>query len=165
MDKPKKEYRVNPTYDYHEVIDYIEEKYNINTRDYANRHKHFLNWLKLMNEEPPNYPICPGSKYQVNINGEMVDITKEDYDARYKVIHEQYARFNEWCKSNPEPLYLDFWHWLIENDFEDIHNGSHTTLNIRYWLDKLDEDDWQREILQLICSEFKEDDMEFWVEW
>jgi len=164
MDKPIKIVR-DPIYDYHEVIEYIEKKYNIKTRDYANRSNHFPNWLKLVNEPQPNYPICPSNTYKANINGEMVEITKENYDARYAIIHDQYKRYIIWCKNNPEPPYLDFWHWLIEQDFEDIHNGSSSTLNIKYWLDELCEDDWQREILQLIYNEFQEAEMEFWIEW
>jgi len=95
----------------------------------------------------------------------MIEITKEDYDARFKEIHEQGKRYGEWLKDNPEPPYLDFWHWLLDEEFENVHNGSHVNLSVKYWLDKLDEDDWQREILQLIYDEFKEDDIEFWVEW
>lgn len=55
MNKPEKKYPVKPMYDYHEVIDYIEEKYNINTRDYGkkftkdgnmdNEYLDFWHWL------------------------------------------------------------------------------------------------------------------------
>ena len=54
---------------------------------------------------------------------------------------------------------------MLDDEFEIVRNGSHVNLSVKYWLDKLDEDDWQREILQLIYDEFKEDDIEFWVEW
>lgn len=37
MNKPEKKYPLEPMYNYHEVIKYIEEKYSINTRDYANK--------------------------------------------------------------------------------------------------------------------------------
>lgn len=34
MNKPVKRHRHTPSYDYHEVIDWVESKYNIDTRDY-----------------------------------------------------------------------------------------------------------------------------------
>lgn len=164
MNKPTKIIR-NPIYNYSEIIDYIEEKYHIETRDYAGRHRYFRKWLELMNETPPNYPNKLHSTCKVKKNNQMVEITQEEYNVRYKEIHEQYARFTEWCKNNSEPPYLDFWHWLINNDFLDVENGSYATLNVKYWLDNLDESDWQREIIQLIYNEFRENEMEFLIEW
>lgn len=155
----------NPLYDYNEVVEFIEDKYNIKTRDYSASSNHFPNWLKLMNEKAPVYPISPNYVYQVMIDGEMVKITKEEYDARFDEIHKQFARYMEWCKANPEPPYHDFWHWLTDNDFQDINNGCKATLCVKYWLENLEEDDWKRKILQLIYDEFHEDEMEFWIEW
>jgi len=60
---------------------------------------------------------------------------------------------------------LDFWHWLLDKCFDNVNNGSEHSIDIRYWLDHLEEDDWQREILQLIYNEFQENDMDFWIEW
>ena len=152
-------------YDYNEVIEYIEKKHGINTRDYANSHNHFPTWLKLMNEETPIYPISPNNIYKVKINDDLVKISKEEYDKRFKIIDDQYKRYNKWRETNPKPPYWDFWCWLVNNDFLGISNGCNATLNVKYWLDELDEDDWQREILQLIHDEYKKDEMDFWIEW
>lgn len=37
-------------------------------------------------------------------DGERIKATKEQYDADFKLIHEQYLRYKEWCKENPDPL-------------------------------------------------------------
>jgi len=75
-------------------------------------------------------------------------------EKKYKIKTRRYKNDN-----------LDFWHWLLDKCFDNVNNGSEHSIDIRYWLDHLDEDAWQREILQLIYDEFGEDDMEFWIEW
>lgn len=161
--KPNQRKIVEESWDYHEVIDYIEKKYNIDVRDYAKSHEHFPNWLKLVGENPPNYPICPNNIYQVNVNGVMTKITKEEYDIRFKEIHDQYKRFKNWCDKNPEPPYLDFWHWYIEN--HEIHNGCYSNFNLKYYLNNSSTPEWIREITQLIYNEFQKEKMKFWIEW
>ena len=42
-DKPVRKQPLEAMYNYREVIDYIEKKYNIKTRDYANRHSYCYN--------------------------------------------------------------------------------------------------------------------------
>ena len=45
MNKPVKKYCHQPAYDYNEVIDYIEDKYNIKTRDHYRTSRDF--WHKV----------------------------------------------------------------------------------------------------------------------
>lgn len=159
MQKPKKS--IKEVYDFNEVMDYLEHKYNFDHRDYKNSHEHFGTWLNLKQEKKPTHPI--------SLNGKMYllekEITKEEWDKIYKEIHEQYARYKNWCVENPEPPYLDFWHWLTDHDFSNVRNGCIEVLYIKYWLNKLSDSDWQKEILQYIYNEFQEDEMEFWIEW
>lgn len=157
-----------PVYDYHSVIEYIEKKYHIDTRDYASKFGkdgHFEKWLKIVGEEKPNYPNSPNGKYQVRKGNKMVEITKEEYDSRFVVIHEQYKRYQEWVKDNPEPPYLDFWHWLLDYDFCDVHNGSTEVLHVKELLSDDSNPEWVRQILAYIYCEYNEDTMMMIVEW
>jgi len=165
MIKPKA-FIKDPVYDYHEVIEYIEDKYNIKTRGYGRDNvSHFDKWRELFGEDSPNCPHFDGDIPVVNINGEIVKITKEEYDKRFAVIHEQFKRYQKWELENPEIPYLDYWHWLLENDFSEISNGCERTLSV---IDIISEDyapKWVKDITQLIYDEFKEDYMNMSIEW
>jgi len=72
MIKPKA-FIKDPVYDYHEVIEYIEDKYNIKTRGYGRDNvSHFDKWRELFGEDSPNCPHFDGDIPVVNINGEIV---------------------------------------------------------------------------------------------
>ena len=136
MKKPILEYNVEKSYDYHDVIKYIEGKYNIDTRDYKNSHSHFGIWLKEVKE--------------------------------FKRIHAEYSEYKEWCKTNPCPEYLDFWHWI--SDVCEIHNGGHFNVNFQSYLDEKEDykaKEWIKEIIRLIIKEFPidEGDYTFYIDW
>lgn len=61
--------------------------------------------------------------------------------------------------------YLDFWHWLIDGPFAELHNRSAKYLDLKFELEDEETPTWVKEILQKIFDEFQEDEMEFWVEW
>lgn len=169
--KPKPKTRT-PILDYHEVIDFIETKYEIQTRDYLNKfgeEDHFDMYQRIMNDPMPFgnniYPDESGkhlgfkNEWTIYRNGKRIEATKEEYEADFKLIHEQYERYNKWCDENPEnkpPEYLDYWHWMIEHQWTELHNGSE-----QYWfLSEILEDEetpaWVKEITQLVYNEFKE---------
>jgi hypothetical protein len=114
MNKPTK--RTREYWDYYEIILYIEEKYEINTRNYAGK------------------------------------FATADFQ---------------------DKPYLDFWHWILENDGSEVHNGSFFSLQIQQNRCDWDEESypsWVREILALIDKEFGGDVdengyLEMWVEW
>ncbi len=70
--------------------------------------------------------------------------------------------------------YLDTWHWFLDNDFGELHNGSYQYLDINLT-------DWRgnpkpehvQQVLKLISDEFGEYAtgseaerlIEFWIEW
>jgi hypothetical protein len=165
VDKPSLQVS-EPYYDYHAVIDYIEDKYKIKTRDYHNSHNHFDTWLKIVGEEKPVYPTTPHMVRQVLIDGVQTEISEEEYTRRFKIIHDQYARYKAWEELNPCPPYLDFWHWLVEGPASEVHNGSYFYMNPRKLI-KEGHQDWICEILELINKEFAQDydNINFWVEW
>lgn len=88
-------------------------------------------------------------------------------EAKYGINTRDYAgRFSKLAKEYDEDKsYLDFWHWLLDNDFMELHNGSIQTL---FPDTHPNAPEWVQEILGLIVLEFLEDgedSIEFWVEW
>ena len=66
-----------------------------------------------------------------------------------------------------DPEHLDFWHWLLDNDASEIHNGDFFCLDLDYRLKHKNTPVWVKEILQFIKDEFAPDDdcLEMKVEW
>lgn len=162
----------NHLLDYGQVIKFIEEKYDIKTRDYEGlfshdkKEGHFEKYQRITGDKYPFdnelYPDSNGlsmgfsSKYTVIRNGKRVSATKEEYDADVKLIHDHYKRYGEWTKTNPEPRYLDYWHWVMDRCFAGVHNGSSGYWNIKEIIDDESTPDWVRHITQLVYDEFKE---------
>jgi len=73
-------------------------------------------------------------------------------------------------EANGERPYLDFWHWLLEHDFAEMHNGSFQYL----WSSSLEDPEtpeWVRTILKDIFETVKghpacdKDGINFYVSW
>lgn len=127
---------------YGEIIEFVERKYKIDTRDYAKKFETHIKLTEQYNQTVPE---------QLRIRGN----TQFTSDA--------YNQFERWLEKNNLPSlqnedipYLDYWHWLIDHDFEGIHNGER-----RYWeLQRIIGDNetptWVKEITQKIHDEFRE---------
>ncbi len=124
LEKPTKTSH-EPTWEYDQVINYLEEKYNFNTRGYT-----------------------PTTGFTEEI--------KEEY-------YKKYPGRRGW--GGEEKIYLDFWHWLLENSFSELNNGSYNYLPVKEYLEDKETPSWVKEILQKMFDEFQEDEMEFWVAW
>ena len=72
------------------------------------------------------------------------------------MIHDHYKRYQEWTKQNPEPPYLDYWHWLLDRCFSNIHNGSEAYWNVKEILEDEQTPDWVKDITQKVYDEFKD---------
>jgi hypothetical protein len=174
MEKPKLKQR-SSILDYHEVIHFIEKKYNIDTRDYASlfghggkKEGHFEVYQRVTGDKMPcGYPDVSGKYipdwqepgyegWTIIRNGEKIKATKEEYDADFKLIHDHYKRYQEWVKTNPEPPYLDYWHWLLDRCFCEIHNGSTAYWNVMDIIKDKKTPDWVKEITQKVADEFGE---------
>jgi len=111
MKKPKKYNPVEGVINYHDMMRYIDKKYDIDNRDYNRR-----------------------------------------------------------FRGNKGAKYLDFWHWLLDHCFYEVHNPCSATLNV---IEMLEEDEtpvWVREILTLIKIEFGDQFNEYgelnvWISW
>jgi hypothetical protein len=75
--------------------------------DWIEGEKHFEYYQRITGDKMPfgngNYPDAPGGKFRSYVDGKKVEVSKEQYDADFKLIHEQYARYQEWTKENPDP--------------------------------------------------------------
>ncbi len=101
--------------------------------------KHFDYYQRIMNDLMPfgngRYPQSPNNKLQIWRDGKYVDATKEQYDADFKLIHEHYARYQEWSKLNPDveddygkPEYLDRYKELLSYSGMWVHGELYDRL-------------------------------------
>lgn len=151
-------------YHYNDIIDYIERKYNIDTRDYYNRYKNFPIVTK---------DVC--ERLGVNSEDLEEDLSKaEKDDLEVKRKLDARRKVNE-CRAqimDAKYPYCDFWHQYCD---KISGNGSWLYLTFDCLFDNEEDSGeevpkWQKEILQLIYNEFKEEleDNEYlkvWVEW
>lgn len=141
--------------DYDDMVDHVEAKYNIDTRDYAG---HFAagrqeleawrTWLK-----------------------DTHNTTEQELMERLGRSHELYATtyaVPEHVKV-PRPEYQDFWHWMLDDVFYgDPQRGVPQSLN---WQDILTEaeessaSEWVQEILRLFVAEFGDKEYTVVIDW
>lgn len=140
-------------YDWVNMIKTIESKHSIDITDFKDSFNHFTKWLKFTGEAPPNYPSCPNNELYVYEDGTKIELTREEYDSRYKVIHEQYQRYEKWTKENPRPPYSQFYSWYAEKYLEEIKEHIPFSLNIQ---DDGNNPDWINELLKIMRDEFEE---------
>ena len=137
-------------WDYHQVIHYIEQKYKINVRDYANSDCHFNTWCDI--HGLPQWDEKGRDRGSSQIFFTQYNHAPDGHAAR--------------------PPYQDFWH--IYAEYID-GNGSYLYLSFEplYPTGDPDDDeypdypDWAKEILTLIRDEFSPEgkDMKCWVAW
>ncbi len=160
---------------YHEMISFVEQKYNIQVGDYRglfgtkDKESHFAKYQRITRDLQPNdgfYPDYSGKgttddeRRTIVRDGKRIKAIQEEYDADFKLIHEQYQRYKDWSKDNPEPEYLDYWHWLIDNHFIGVHNGCNMCWGIKEIIDDEYDDEipaWVKEITQKVYDEFKDE--------
>ena len=156
--------------DYNKIIETIESKHDIEVRDYAGlfsskAHKegHFNLYERITGDFMPFggcYPDVSGSNdggYTVIHNGERREATKKEYDEDFKKIHDQYERYQLWSADNPQPPYLDYWHWLLENSIHEVANGCNRAWEVKKIVEDKTNPAWVVEITNFIIDEFKAD--------
>ncbi len=126
--------RILEYYDYSEVSNYIEKKYNLNLRDYAGSHKYYT---------MAKYAIF--DKYG---DESWYTTRPADMNENQKLATEEFHGLLTFS-----PKYLDFWHSLV--DHFDFENGGIFTLNLsQRELADSSWKDWELEILYLFRAEF-----------
>lgn len=125
MNKPSK--HTIEYYDYSEVSEFLQKKYNYSERDYSG---HFDAYQA----------ISPKVLAKHGITGDIPHGLPDEYII--KIDNEIEAA----C-----PPYRDFWHFVVDRG--DISNGSIFTMS-EEWFDAVE--DWQREIGMRYLDEFGE---------
>lgn len=156
MNKPKPIVR-EPILDYNDVIDYIEEKYNIDTRDYAGKFNG--KGKKKIKELEDNWLEVNGyGQYKHVLNkpkGSKKDWEEGSEEIRIRVEINTRIRDEEkdWEEIVP---YLDYWHWMLDNNFDNVSNGCNQYWGVMGILESETTPKWVKEITQLVYDEFKE---------
>jgi len=155
MKKPKPVQR-KPVLIFYNMINYINKKYNINIRDYANKNE---NKGKYCNGDYPIVAWCKKHGYDYTVLEESYKYPYEDPKV-LKIINER-VRLNE-LFSNAidryefERPYLDYWHFLLNNPFTVENNPTEEYWNLREIIENEENEDWIIEITKLFYEEFKE---------
>jgi hypothetical protein len=173
MDKPTLKER-KPVMDYHDMIDYIEKKYNITVRDYNRTFESSRDFTK---ETGLNVFLCPdiSGKYKPEwqspgyegwtiIEGGLrsgskkrIKATEQEYKEQFQEYYDICSEFKQWkIKNNISEVYLDYWHWLLDKQFYDVNNGSTEYWNIKGILDDKDTPEWVYTITKYVYDEFKD---------
>lgn len=126
-------------YDYHEVFEYIQEKYGVDVNDFAGSGGHFDTWCDARGYGETD----PEGKRRGSSN---------IWFAEYRRASDGEAK----C-----PPYQNFTHWLA--DVEEMHNGADFTVNVGYHLGQ-NIPDYVRTILGYLRTEFG-DDIPMYIEW
>jgi len=129
---PKPKPKARKVLDFSDCTAFIEKKYKINTRDYADCDNDFSRWCKLKGEKPT--PCPPGCSAEL-----------------MKAHQAQFARYMGDVSTGKfkEGPYQDFWHWLCDN--ADVQRGG-TLEMINEMADGAEP--WQKEIIALYLKEF-----------
>jgi hypothetical protein len=146
-------YKFPAAIDYNRLIDHIEKKYDVNTRDFAGRHskknekerKRMLeNWLKENGYEGKHYVL----DLPENSSSDWPD-DSEEMKLRIEINTKRCSSANGYTDIPP---YLDFWHWLLEE--YEFHRGINSLCLIPEEDDNYP--DWVKQILSMIYPEVKD---------
>jgi len=146
MKKPRKQ--IKTAWDYHEIVNYVQQKHNVDLRDFAGKF-HGIHSFDAWCDSKGYGKIDPEGKTRGS---------SQVWCAEHKVDIER----GHWY----EPPYQDFWHWLL--DVCEIRNGCYFYLPISYFKVKkpLENQKWIVKILKMF-EEFKDEDGKVfcWVSW
>lgn len=170
--------------DYNKMIETIESKHSVDVRDYAglfsskdNKEGHLKLYERVTGDFMPFgdncYPDISGRNkggYTVIRNGKRREATKDEYNEDFKKIHDQYQRYQLWSVENPQPPYLDYWHWLLENSLYGVVNGCKRFWDVKEIAEDKTNPAWVIEITNFIIEEFKENisedgTLEIYIDW
>ena len=139
--------------DYFEMVEKLEKKYNINTRDFAKRsiftHESFIKYEKWLNDVH--------NTSQEKLREKLGPVNK---------LYSKYRMPDEFKIG--EPPYQDFWHWLLEYQLDNFEKGKPILLN---WQDCLEcaygiqAEPWVIEIIRLFVTEYGDNDYTVIIDW
>jgi len=154
-------------YYWRDLVDAVEEKAGKSIRDWSGK---FHNTPSKLEDYPVSkWAIKHGYDYKV-----LDDPVDEDsLKLRIKINDEYKSAPDGRCMEEKEVPYLDFWHYVLDHIFYEVHNGVIKTFcpsdDLNYVAEnKYSEDDdddeqkdlsWVKEILQLFIEVLKENNL------
>lgn len=155
MEKPKPIQR-KPVLMFYDMVNYIEEKYNCNLRDYLNCKE---NGGKYCNGDYPNVAWCKKHGFDYTVFEGTYKYPNEDPKIQ-KIIENRIELNNLFSKSNDryefERPFLDYWHFLLSNQLIVENNPTEEYWNLKEIIKNEENEDWVIEITKLFYEEFKE---------
>lgn len=140
---------------YDDMVDHVEDKYNIDTRDYSG-------YFAAGQQELAAYHVWLKETHNT---------TEQELRARLGNSHELYATtyaVPEHVKV-PRPEYQDFWHWMLDDVlYGDPQRGKPQPLNWQDILTEAEENsapEWVQEILRLFVAEFGDQEYMVVIDW
>jgi hypothetical protein len=131
MEKPG--YVKKSFYDYHDIIKYVEEKYNFQSRDYAKKFPYFYAWAQAKGYT--NRKLDPAGK---NLGSSQI------WMSEFRADPEGEAK---------QPPYEDFWHFVLHKD-EEIKRDGFTTMYVKEWIEDIETPEFARTICTYLQKEF-----------
>jgi len=133
-----------PVFIFNELINFLENKYKFNHRDYLNSNNHFIKWC-----DKHKLPLIDEKGKERNESNIFFEMYKSAIDGEKK------------C-----PEHQDFWHVITEE--ENIYNGCFFYLGGTFSYNKYPK--FVQKIIYLIKKEFPNDydeekGIKIWVEW
>ena len=111
---------------YDDALKPIKKKIKLQ-KDSIEGERHFDKYQRITGDKMPFgnnvYPEERNGKYYVYREGKRTLSTKEQYEADYKLIHEQYARYKKWATQNPDEQ-NDYGNPQYEKKFEILLQAS-----------------------------------------
>jgi hypothetical protein len=102
----------------------------------------------------------------------MMNYIDRKYEIKNRDYHENYQGddFRGGRERLGRRAYLDFWHWMLDHCFYEMHNPSHHSINVDEMLEDPETPEWVRQILKLIKLEFEDlfnqyGELDVWVYW
>lgn len=151
MKKPEPVQR-KPVLMFYDMVNYINKKYNINIRDYANRKE---NNGKYCNGDYPITAWCKKHGYDYTalegnlIRAEQTEENIKKLKLRYKLSKEFNTAPDRYEFERP---YLSYWDFLTNN----YVNPTEEYWNLKEIIENKENENWVIEITKLFYEEFKE---------
>lgn len=125
--------------DYHDMMDYLEKKYNFQSRGFSgipstmDVDRHFDNWCDKHN------------------------LPQKDKDGKYRnssqIFYKQYQAAPDGEKEKPP--YMDFWHYLV--DINEPHNGSYIYIPREVEEDEINDPQYVLNMYKDLKKQYKND--------
>jgi hypothetical protein len=134
-------YTADPAVDFMPFMNALEEEHSFSYHDCAGKYK----WIHNRQNE-----LCKEWDIDYSVWGkikpsEMTGKDKEFYEVYQEEVHDE----------TKQPPYQDFWHWLLDNDFCELHRGGFNYLS--FWsIDDDETPEWVKRVLELIKDAVKD---------